>query len=667
MTKTQKSLIRTLIIATTAALALVFSLFVTPGTFGLETSVSAQENLAATRDRQSIDNSDIAPQACSLSGTLGTAPSGGSTGNLTTRLFRAGPSAAATCSGAVYPGTNDSGAFLYNVHNITNTFSTPACVTFTLVNASTENLAVAAFRQPFVAGDISSSGRYLGDPGVSTGVTTSTRVITFQTIIPANTSIAVVVFSTVASVGNGTPYTLSVSSTNWNSTCGTGSGLINYTGPAVPIPDNVPAGVDISLPVAGIGRIRDLQFTFPFQAGCDATAGNTNAAVDHTFIGDLTFKLTSPKGTTVTFMSRRGGSRDNICSFDLKDQFNNPLVSTITSQNGQVLSGIFQPEPDGRFTKFRGENADGIWKLNVSDNSVLDSGNLRRFGLYFTGFVFPSNDLDNDGISDISVSRSNGGVREWWLRRSQNTGVSAFSFGLPSDKIVPGDYTGDGNLDLAVWRPSNGNWLILRSEDFSFYAFPFGANGDKPVPADYDSDGKMDAAVFRPAGATWYISQSAGGTVIQSFGLSSDAPVPADYDGDNKADLAIFRTNGANKEWWYQRSSDNTVTAATFGVAGDKAVPGDYTGDGKVDFAVWRPSNGNWFVLRSEDFSFYAFPFGSTNDIPVPGDYDGDLITDAAVFRPSGATWYLNRSQTGVQIQQFGLSSDTPLASAYIP
>ena len=153
----------------------------------------------------------------------------------------------------------------------------------------------------------------------------------------------------------------------------------------------------------------------------------------------------------------------------------------------------------------------------------------KRQGLYFTGFVFPSNDLDNDGISDISVSRSNGGVREWWLRRSQNTGVSAFSFGLPSDKIVPGDYTGDGNLDLAVWRPSNGNWLILRSEDFSFYAFPFGSTNDIPVPGDYDGDLITDAAVFRPSGATWYLNRSQTGVQIQQFGLSTDTPLASAY------------------------------------------------------------------------------------------------------------------------------------------
>ena len=45
-----------------------------------------------------------------------------------------------------------------------------------------------------------------------------------------------------------------------------------------------------------------------------------------------------------------------------------------------------------------------------------------------------------------------------WFRRS--------SLGHATDKIVPGDYTGDGKMDIAVWRPSTGFWYILRSEDF---------------------------------------------------------------------------------------------------------------------------------------------------------------------------------------------------------
>ena len=77
--------------------------------------------------------------------------------------------------------------------------------------------------------------------------------------------------------------------------------------------------------------------------------------------------------------------------------------------------------------------------------------------------------------------------------------VPAFQFGTSTDKIVPGDYTGDGKMDIGVWRPSTGFWYILRSEDFLLYGFPFGLDGDIPVPGDYDGDGKTDAAVFRPS------------------------------------------------------------------------------------------------------------------------------------------------------------------------
>ena len=100
----------------------------------------------------------------------------------------------------------------------------------------------------------------------------------------------------------------------------TSTTTFSYTGAAVPIPDNVPAGVDIPLIVSGAGTmVTDVNFRFDPLAGCDATIGNTNAAVDHTFLGDLVFKLKSPQGTIVTFMLNRGAGGNNICNLLFDD------------------------------------------------------------------------------------------------------------------------------------------------------------------------------------------------------------------------------------------------------------------------------------------------------------------------------------------------------------
>ncbi len=175
--------------------------------------------------------------------------------------------------------------------------------------------------------------------------------------------------------------------------------VVSYTGPAVPIPDNLPAGVNIPLVVAGVGTFFDLNFRFDpavSPAVCDATfdptvdpgtpthrIGNPNAAVDHSFVGDLTFRLTSPGGTTVTFMQRRGGTRENICLTEIDDEGGFPNVSTITSVTGSTIAGHFEPETTGMLSAFDGENADGTWTLNVSDNAGIDVGRLRRFSLEF--------------------------------------------------------------------------------------------------------------------------------------------------------------------------------------------------------------------------------------------------------------------------------------------
>jgi uncharacterized delta-60 repeat protein len=272
-------------------------------------------------------------------------------------------------------------------------------------------------------------------------------------------------------------------------------------------------------------------------------------------------------------------------------------------------------------------------------------------------------DFDGDGRTDVGIVRPS--VGEWWINRSQTDSVIVAQFGSSTDKFTPADFTGDGKTDIAIWRPTNGVWFVLRSEDFSFYAFPFGTGGDVPVTGDFDADGKADAGVFRPSEGNWYIFQSGpGGVLIQPFGTNGDIPVPADYDGDARTDIAIYRPSTG--QWWINRSTSGVVVAS-FGTPTDKFVYGDYTGDNRADIAFWRPADGVWFVLRSEDFSFYAFPFGTSGDLPAPGDYDGDGKFDATIFRPSQATWYSQRSAGGVDIRQFGVSTDRPIPNLYVP
>ncbi len=136
----------------------------------------------------------------------------GTTGNLDVRLIRAG--VVGTCAANIFPGTFTVGPFIYNTHRLRNNTNAPICVTVSLMvnveGTAPSNVQVAAFRAPFVAADIATAARYLGDPGGSSA--SPPVVTTFQVSIPAMTDFDLVVFSVDPSpASQGTQYTINVS------------------------------------------------------------------------------------------------------------------------------------------------------------------------------------------------------------------------------------------------------------------------------------------------------------------------------------------------------------------------------------------------------------------------------------------------------------------------
>lgn len=264
--------------------------------------------------------------------------------------------------------------------------------------------------------------------------------------------------------------------------------------------------------------------------------------------------------------------------------------------------------------------------------------------------------------ADLAIWRPSTGV--WWVMSGQGSQQAVVSWGTNGDKVVPGDYDGDGKTDFSVYRVSDGGWYILKSStgDASWTSTSFGQSGDLPAQADYDGDGKTDIAVYRPSAGAWYLQQSTAGFAGISFGLSNDIPTPADYDGDGRADVAYRR--GSDQTFYVLRSSNNQYQSQQLGSSTDAPVSADYDGDGKADYAL--RSGADWIIRKSSDNTTQIISWEQSGDKAVQNDYDGDGKVDIAVWRESNGNWYIRKSSTNTLRQEsWGTTGDIPVPAFY--
>lgn len=388
----------------------------------------------------------------------------------------------------------------------------------------------------------------------------------------------------------------------------------------------------------------------------------------------LSFYRINPDGTLDTTFDGDGWLLSNVVPdyYTYADDFLiQPNGKILVSLNGTISGNAYSVSArfraDGSLDQQFGNNGAVVRSTTFQGSGIVvqSDGKIVQGGTMYTnfpnGYQFflarylnngtRDSDFNGDRKSDLSVFRPSLGT--WYLANGSG-GFSSIPFGLADDRIVPGDYDGDGRIDVAVFR--NGAWYLLNSSNGAFVSYSFGQSGDVPVPADYDGDERTDIAVFRQG--YWYIINSGNNSFrAEQFGQPGDRAVIGNFDGDRRSDLAVYRGG-----IWYVNGSTAGFSATQFGLNTDRPVVGDYDSDGKSDFAVYR--DGDWYVLGSSA-GFSATHFGIASDVPVPGEYDGDGRTDFGVFRDG--TWFTLGSLGSFNYTYFGSPGDVPVPSAFLP
>jgi len=131
----------------------------------------------------------------------------------------------------------------------------------------------------------------------------------------------------------------------------------------VPVPIESESTTTSHLTIAGLtGQVTDVNLTFDLS---------------HTYDGDLSVHLVSPRGTRVLLFAHVGEDGSGFSGTTLDDE-----AATAITSGSAPFAGSFRPEET--LADFDGEDPNGTWSLEVSDDFSLDEGTLNGWSLTIT-------------------------------------------------------------------------------------------------------------------------------------------------------------------------------------------------------------------------------------------------------------------------------------------
>ena len=235
-----------------------------------------------------------------------------------------------------------------------------------------------------------------------------------------------------------------------------------------------------------------------------------------------------------------------------------------------------------------------------------------------------------------------------------------------SSHVLPGDYDGDGHVDLYVVDSGRITvWLggvPDRSVDMlSNWFIPDGPNTFDAGPI---CVGPCDSIGYADEVGQWRLAHNVQWAPEETnfwYGNPGDTPFLGDWDCDGDDTPGLHRRSDG---FVYLRNTNTQGVADTrffFGNPGDIAIPGDFNGDGCDTVSIYRPSEQRFYIINSLGQNGgglgeadYSFMFGDPGDKPFAGDFDGDDIDEVGLHRESTGKVYMRHTlDTGVADNDF--------------
>lgn len=286
-------------------------------------------------------------------------------------------------------------------------------------------------------------------------------------------------------------------------------------------------------------------------------------------------------------------------------------------------------------------------------------------------------DLDNDGLTDITVS-NNGGNSILPLRNQSVSGTLDFhaatvvppGFNAPLAHAVTLDLDGDGALDVVGAGSSNNPSVCARRNTAAAgritlataQCISLGASADPAHVAagDLNADGKPDLAVAKRGTTEVSLvrnTSTAGNLTLASnvalaTGTTPSAVAIGELNGDGKPDLAVANAGAGTVSVLLNLTAAN-ASVFSFAAKQDFAVGtspvwlaiSDQDGDGKADIVASNSGSASLSVLRNTSsggtLGFAAKVDVATGTTPrglAARDLDGDGKPDLAVANAGSAS-----------------------------